>query len=121
MSPDGDQGIEVYPLEEPSSLVWSSPGEASWSWRLDARPVGTPRLITRIRSRMRPNPRSIAFDRVVELADIWMIRNMFLNLRERAERPRDRTGGSTLVALDVTDRGRAPRSSPGTGRAATTP
>jgi len=86
MSPDGKQGIEVYSLEAPKSMVWSSPGETSWTWQLDARPDETTRLITRIRSRMRPNPRSIAFYTVVEIADIWMIRKMLLNLRERSER-----------------------------------
>jgi hypothetical protein len=89
MSPDGTQGIEVHSLEAPTSMVWSSPGETSWTWQLDPRPDGTTRLITRIRSRMRLNPRSIAFYTVVELADIWMIRKMLLNLRERAEQPRD--------------------------------
>ncbi|HYO01290.1 MAG TPA: hypothetical protein VET27_05080, partial [Mycobacterium sp.] len=87
MSPDGTQGIEVHSLEPPTSMVWSSPGETSWTWQLDPRPDGTTRLITRIRSRMRLNPRSIAFYTVVELADIWMIRKMLLNIRERAERP----------------------------------
>ena len=95
MSPDGKHGIEVHSLDAPTSMVWSSPGETSWTWQLDTRPDGTTRLITRIRSRMRLNPRSIAFYAVVELADIWMIRKMLLNLRERAERPSDRTGGST--------------------------
>ena len=86
MSPDGTQGIEVYSMDAPTSMVWSAPGETSWAWQLDARSDGTTRLITRIRSRMRPNPRSIAFYAVVELADIWMIRKMLLNLRDRAER-----------------------------------
>jgi hypothetical protein len=93
MSPDGTQGIEVYSLEPPTSMVRSSPGETSWNWQLDGRPDGTTRLITRIRSRLRLNPRSIAFYVVVELAGIWMIRRMLLNLRERAERPTDRRGG----------------------------
>jgi hypothetical protein len=93
MSPDGTQGIEVYSLEAPTSMVWSTPGETSWTWQLDGPPDGTTRLITRIRSRLRLNPRSIAFYAVIELADTWMIRKMLLNLRERAERLPDRTGG----------------------------
>lgn len=93
MSPDGTQGIDVYSLEPPTSMVWTSPGETSWTWQLDRRPDRTTRLITRIRSRPRLNPRSIAFYAVVELADIWMIRKMLLNLRERAERMPGRTGG----------------------------
>jgi hypothetical protein len=95
MSPDGKQGIEVLSVDAPHSMVWSSPGETSWTWQLDAQPDGTTRLITRIRSRMRPQARSIAFYAVVEVADIWMIRKMLLNLRERAERPPDRPAGST--------------------------
>ena len=85
MSPDGKQGIAVHSLAAPSSMVWSSPWETSWTWQLDPLPHGSTRLITRIRSRMRPTPRSIAFYAVVEIADIWMIRRMLLNLRERAE------------------------------------
>ena len=86
MSPDGKQGIEVHSMEAPTSMVWSSPGETSWTWQLDPLPHGSTRLITRIRSRMRPSPRSVAFYAVVEIADIWMIRKMLLNIRERAER-----------------------------------
>jgi hypothetical protein len=95
MSPDGRQGIEVHPLEAPTSMVWSSPGETSWTWQLDPLPHGSTRLITRIRSRMRPTPRSIAFYAVVEIADIWMIRRMLLNLRERAERLPDVAGSTS--------------------------
>lgn len=92
MSPDGRQGIEVLTVEAPTSMVWSSPRETSWTWQLDPLPHGSTRLITRIRSRMRATPRSIAFYVVVELADIWMIRKMLLNVRERAERLPDVTG-----------------------------
>ena len=93
MSPDGKQGIEVHSIRAPESMVWSAPGETSWTWQLDARPDGQTRLVTRIRSRARLNPRSIAFYAVLELADIWMIRKMLLTIRERAERPPDRTSG----------------------------
>lgn len=86
MSPDGTQGIEVLSLEAPTSMVWCSPGETSWTWQLDPQPDGTTRLVTRIRSRMVARPSSIAFYVVVEVADIWMIRKMLLNVRDRAER-----------------------------------
>jgi hypothetical protein len=86
MSPDGKQGIEVHSMEAPTSMVWSSPGETSWTWQLDPQPNGSTRLITRIRSRMQPTPRSIAFYAVVEIADFWMIRKMLLTIKERAER-----------------------------------
>jgi hypothetical protein len=41
--------------------------------------------ITRIRKRYRWLSPTIAFSMLIELADIWMIRRMLLNLRERAE------------------------------------
>ena len=85
MSPDGKQGLDVLSLEPPTSMVWSSPGETSWTWQLDPRPDGTTRLITRIRTRPTAHPSSIAFYVLVEVADIWMIRKMLLNLRDRAQ------------------------------------
>lgn len=54
-------------------------------WQLDTRPDGTTRLITRIRSRVRPAAMSIAFSGLMELGDFWMIRKMLNGLRERAE------------------------------------
>ena len=99
MSPDGMQGIDVLSLDAPTSMVWSSPGETSWTWQLDPRPDGTTRLITRIRSRMIARPRSIAFYVIVEVADFWMIRKMLLNLRDRAERSTLSTTADSLVAL----------------------
>jgi hypothetical protein len=95
MSPDGHHGIDVQSIEAPTSMVWSAPGETSWTWQLDALPRGSTRLITRIRSRMRPTPRSIAFYAVVEIADIWMIRKMLLTIRERAERLSGVDGSTT--------------------------
>jgi len=95
MSPDGKQGIEVHSLQAPTSMVWSSPGETSWTWQLDPLPHSSTRLITRLRSRMRPTPRSIAFYAVVEIADIWMIRKMLLTIRERAQGLPDVAGQTT--------------------------
>jgi hypothetical protein len=59
-----------------------------WPWLIKAG-------FTRIRSRMRPSPRSIASYAVVEIADIWMIRKMLLNVRERAERIPDVDGSTS--------------------------
>jgi hypothetical protein len=42
-------------------------------------------VVTRIRSRIRWTPRSIAYSALVEVTDIWMIRKMLPNLRDRAE------------------------------------
>jgi hypothetical protein len=85
MSPDGKQGIKVYSLDAPHSMVWGTPGDTSWVWELDTQPDGTTRLITRIRSRIRWTPMSIAFSGLMELGDFWMIRKMLHGLRERAE------------------------------------
>ena len=52
--------------------------------QLDARPDGA-RVITRIRSRIRWQPISIAYSVLMEIGDFWMIRKMLLNLRDRAE------------------------------------
>ena len=85
MSPDGRQGIRVHSLDEPHLMIWGTPGDTTWVWQLDARSDGTTRVVTRIRSRIRWTPRSIAYSALVEVADIWMIRKMLLNLRDRAE------------------------------------
>ena len=85
MNPDGSQGIGVDSIDAPGSMVWYAPGETSWAWQLDEREGGTTRLVTRIRSRPRPTPMSLAFAALVEVGDIWMIRKMLLNLRTRAE------------------------------------
>lgn len=85
MSPDGKQGIEVYSLEYPHSMIWGTPGDTTWVWQLDTQSDGTTRLITRIRSRIRWTPMSIAFSALLEVADFWMIRKMLTGLRERAE------------------------------------
>jgi hypothetical protein len=84
MSPDGRQGIRVDSLDPPHTMVWGTPGDTSWVWRLEATSEGT-RVITRIRSRIRLTPMSLAFSVLLEVADFWMIRKMLLNLRERAE------------------------------------
>ena len=84
MSPDGTQGIQVYSLDRPNSMIWGTPGDTSWVWQLDARPGGA-RVITRIRSRIRWQPISIAYSVLMEIGDFWMIHKMLLNLRDRAE------------------------------------
>jgi hypothetical protein len=85
MSPDGKQGIPVHSMNEPHSMIWGTPGETTWAWQLDANPDGSTRLITRVRSRYRWLSLSIAFSALVEFGDIWMMRKMLLNLRDRAE------------------------------------
>ena len=86
MSPDGKQGIKVHALDPPHSMIWATLPDTTWVWQLDARPDGSTRLLTRVRSRYRWLSPSIAFSMLLEFADVWMMRKMLLNLRERAER-----------------------------------
>ena len=51
-----------------------------------ATPGGSTRLLTRVRSRYRWLSPSIAFSMLLEFADVWMMRKMLLNLRDRAEK-----------------------------------
>lgn len=85
MSPDGKHGINVYSMDYPRSMVWGTPGDTTWVWQLEPQPDGSTRLLTRIRSRIRWSPVSMAFSALLEVADFWMIRKMLAGLRERAE------------------------------------
>jgi hypothetical protein len=85
MSPYGKQGMNVYSINEPHSMIWGTPGDTTWAWQLDANRYGSTRLITRVRSRYRWLSPSIAFCALLEFGDIWMMRKMLLNLRDRAE------------------------------------
>ncbi|PFG41037.1 hypothetical protein ATJ97_3582 [Georgenia soli] len=85
MSPDGKHGIRVHALDPPSSMIWGTRGDTSWAWVLHPLPDGTTRVVTRVRSRYRWLSPSIAFSMLLEFADIWMMRRMLLNLRERVE------------------------------------
>jgi hypothetical protein len=84
MSPDGRRGMKVHSLDAPSSMVWGEPGGTTWAWQLDETDTGSTRLVTRVRSRYRWSSPSIAFSMLVEFGDIWMMRKMLLNLRDRA-------------------------------------
>jgi hypothetical protein len=83
-SPDGKQGIPIYALDPPRSMIWGKPGENTWVWVLDPMADGRTRLIARVRSKYRWLSPSIAFSLLLEFTDIWMMRRMLLNLRERA-------------------------------------
>jgi len=93
MSPDGKHGMQVHSMNAPHSMIWGQPGDTTWAWQLDANPDGSTRLITRVRSRYRWLSPSIAFSVLLEFGDIWMMRKMLLNLRDRAERGSARTSG----------------------------
>ena len=86
LSPDGKQGVHVLALDLPRSMLWGTLPDTTWLWVCEPRADGTTRLITRIRSHYRWLSPSIVFSLLVEFADIWMIRKMLLNVRERAER-----------------------------------
>jgi hypothetical protein len=103
MSPSGQQGIRVRSLDPPHTIVWGTPGDTSWAWQLDANPDATTRVITRIRSRIRWAPMSVAFSVLLEVADFWMIRKMLLNLRERAQH-QARAQASAPVIVPPTQR-----------------
>jgi hypothetical protein len=84
MSPDGKQGMRVHALDQPRSMIWGKPGDTTWVWVLDPLPGGSTRVITRVRSKYRWLSPSIAFSMLLEFGDIWMMRRMVLNLRDRA-------------------------------------
>ncbi len=88
MSPDGKQGMAVLSVDAPSSMVWGEPGGTTWAWQLDETDTGGTRLVTHVRSRYLWFSPSIAFSMLVEFGDIWMMRKMLLNLRERTAMPR---------------------------------
>jgi hypothetical protein len=85
LSPDGKQGVHILALDLPHSMMWGTLPDTTWLWVLEPQADGTTRLITRIRSRYRWLSPTIAFSMLMEFADIWMLRKMLLNLRERAE------------------------------------
>jgi hypothetical protein len=109
MDPAGTKGLAVHSVDRPHSMIWGTPGDTSWLWQLEPGPAGSTRLITRIRSRIRWSPMSIAFAVLIEAADFWMIRKMLVNLRQRAEAvpavavPADEA--SAVVARRCSDRG----------------
>ena len=84
MSPDGKQGMPVHSMDPPHSMVWGERGGTTWAWQLDETGEGTTRLITRVRSRYKWLSPSMAFSVLLEFGDIWMMRKMLLNLRDRA-------------------------------------
>jgi hypothetical protein len=85
LSPDGTQGVRILALDLPRSMMWGTLPDTTWLWLCEPQADGTTRLITRIRSRYRWLSPTIAFSLLVEFADIWMIRKMLLNIRERAD------------------------------------
>jgi hypothetical protein len=85
ISPDGKQGMHVIALDPPRSMIWGTPGQTTWSWVLDPLPGGGTRLVTRIRAVYNWMSPTIVFSLLIEFADIWMIRKMLMNVKDRAE------------------------------------
>ena len=85
MSPDGKEGSTILAMDLPRSMVWGTLPDTSWSWTFEPQADGRTRVITRIRSHYRWLSPSIAFSMLLEFADIWMLRKMLLNVRQRAE------------------------------------
>lgn len=95
MSPDGKHGIRIYSLDPPTEMIWGTPGDTTWSWRLEAQEDGATRVVTRVRSRYRWTSPTMLFSALLEFADIWMMRKMLLNLRERIEAREPNTAAQT--------------------------
>lgn len=85
MSPDGKHGMPVLAIAPPTSMIWGTPGDTTWTWQLDSAGQNSTRLISRVRSRYRWFSPSILFSALLEFGDIWMMRRMLLNIRDRAE------------------------------------
>ena len=64
-------------------MVWGEPGGATWAWQLDEIKPGSTRLITRVCSRYKWFSPSIAFSLLLEFGNIWMMRRMLLDFKER--------------------------------------
>jgi hypothetical protein len=81
----------VASFEEPHWLLWSK-ADSVWSWRLEPRPGGGTRLVTRVHARYDWQRPAVALLGVLlmELGDYPMMRRMLLGIRSRATA--DRTG-----------------------------
>ena len=102
MSPDGKEGSTILAMDLPRSMIWATPPDTSWSWTFEPQADGRTRVITRIRSHYRWLSPSIAFSMLLEFADIWMLRKMLLNVRERAEAlAHSRAQATTLQRVPV--------------------
>ena len=74
--------MNVLSVDAPTSIVWGEPG-APPGRSSDETVTGGTRLVTGTRSRYRWLSPPIAFSLLVEFGDIWMMRMMLLNQRER--------------------------------------
>ena len=96
MSPNGKQGMRVLSVDAPTAMVWGEPEATTWAWQLDETTTGGTRLVTRVRSRYQWLSPTIVFSLLVEFGDIWMMRKMLLNLRERTTTAHSRPPQGTV-------------------------
>jgi hypothetical protein len=86
MSPDGKQGQWVKAFEANRWMLWGdNKSNATWYWGLYPLDKSQTRLITRVRMRYHWLSPMIAFDLLVEFADIVMMRKCLLGIKQRAE------------------------------------
>jgi len=83
--PTADTSFVIAKAVQPAELVWAKP-DSTWSWTLTALPGGRTRLVTRLRQRYRPDPRTLVTVILAEFGDFPMMRKMLIGIRRRAER-----------------------------------
>ena len=87
MSPDGKQGQWVKDFEANQWMLWwDNTGYVTWYWGLSPLDESQTRLITRVRMRYHWLSPMLAFDLLVEFADIVMMRKCLLGIKQRVER-----------------------------------
>jgi hypothetical protein len=67
-------------------MVWQKP-DSTWAWRLDRKPDGGTRLVTRLKAGYDFDLPlgALASIALMEFADFPMMRHMLLSIRDRAE------------------------------------
>lgn len=86
MSPDGKQGQWVKNFEANQWMLWwDNTGDVTWYWGLPPLDESQTRLITRVRMRYHWLSPMLAFDLLVEFADIVMMRKCLLGIKQRVE------------------------------------
>lgn len=78
----------------PSRLAWSKP-DSTWSWLLVPRPGDGTRLVTRLKTRYRPDRWLPITVLLMEVGDFPMMRRMLLGVKQRAEAAARAGSGAT--------------------------
>jgi hypothetical protein len=86
MSPDGKYGIYVKDFRENEWILWNDQeGDTTWFWGLYPEGENRTRLVTRVRMKYHWNSPAALFNLLVEFADLPMMRQCLLGIKERAE------------------------------------